>query len=84
MLSILDMRDKYAELVHNIVKMLEYDKNNLLYSYILYEIRQSNLQKADEQKNAKINISLKSTITSKMAEIAKALTTSILGIAKKN
>ena len=39
MLSILNMRDRYAELVHNIVKMLEYDKNNLLYSYILYEIR---------------------------------------------
>lgn len=83
MLSILSMRDRYAELVHNIVKMLEYDKNNLLYSYILYEIRMSNISKADDLKNNRL-LSMKNAVTNKMAEIAKALTTSILGIAKKN
>jgi hypothetical protein len=49
-------RDKKCELFPNLIKMLEFDRNNMLYSYILQVLRKNKIAKAEEGANKVINI----------------------------
>lgn len=54
MLKIMKKEDLYVNIVPKLIALLEYDKNNLLYSYILKSVRESKIKKASEGINLNV------------------------------
>lgn len=54
MLKIMKREELYIKIVPKLITLLEYDKNNLLYSYILKSVRESKIEKAKERINLNV------------------------------
>ncbi|CAD8066638.1 unnamed protein product [Paramecium sonneborni] len=81
MLKIMKRDELYIKIVPKLITLLEYDKNNLLYSYILKSVKESKIEKAKERIN--LNVIGNVTAQSQFMKIAKDLASSILGIPPK-
>ena len=58
-LTLMKKNDKQLELFPNLIKMIEFDRNNMLFSYIMMVVRANRVAKAEESRNV-----LKTTLTS--------------------
>lgn len=54
MLKIMKKEELYVNIVPKLISLLEYDKNNLLYSYILKSVKESKIKKATEGINLNV------------------------------
>lgn len=53
-LKITKKEELYLNIVPRLISLLEYDKNNLLFSYILKSVRESKIKKASEGINLNV------------------------------
>lgn len=84
MLKIMNKQQNYRIIVPKLIKLLEYDKKNLLYPFILHTVRQNNIEKAKESTLGLGGIkNLATGAAAFINNVAKALSGSILGIPPK-
>ena len=84
MLKILGQDKIFEKCVPRLILLLEYDRNNLLFPFILNGMRKNEIQKAKDKLENKINVmNVVGAANSFISNMLKALQGSILGIPTK-